>query len=40
MNEFKTAYYLITKDFIKERKYDVYASRGNTIMPEIEKYFS
>lgn len=40
MNEFKTTYYLITKDFIKERNYDFYASRGNTIMPEIEKYFS
>jgi len=25
---------------VKEKYYDVYASRGNTIMPEIEKYFS
>ena len=40
MTNFKTTYYLITKEDVKERVYDIYASRGNTIMPEIEKYFS
>lgn len=39
MDDFKTTYYLITDDDVKEKYYDVYASRGNTIMPEIEKYF-
>ena len=40
MDKFETTRYLITKDDIKEKNYDVYASRGNTIIPEIEKYFS
>jgi len=40
MDDFKTTYYLIIDDNVKEKYYDVYASRGNTIMPEIEKYFS
>ena len=40
MDDFKTTYYLITDDGVKEKYYDVYVSRGNTIMSEIEKYFS
>lgn len=40
MTKFKTTYYLITKDIVINKKYDIYASRGNTIIPEIEKYFS
>lgn len=40
MNEFKTMYYLITKDGITKRFYDIYASRGNTIIPEVQKIIS
>lgn len=39
MKEFETVYYLITDSNIETRYYDVYASRGNTIIPEIEKMF-
>lgn len=37
MKKFKTMYYLITKDNIETRYHDVYSSRGNTIIPEVEK---
>ena len=37
MKEFKTMYYLITKNEIIERHYEEYTSRGNSIMPEVEK---
>lgn len=37
MKEFKTMYYLIRKDNIFKKYYDKYTSRGNTIIPEIEK---
>ena len=36
MTKFATMYYLITNDGITTKKYDVYTSRGNTIMPEVE----
>lgn len=37
MSNFRTKVYKIANDFIKEKGYDSYTSRGNTIMPEIEK---
>jgi len=37
MDNFKTKCYLITKFGIDTKDYDYYASRGNTIMPEIEE---
>ena len=35
MKYFKTMYYYIEKDKIKEKYYDAYTSRGNEIIPEI-----
>ena len=40
MTKFKTMYYLISKDNIETRFYNNYVSRGNTIIPEIEKEFN
>ena len=37
MTEFKTMYYLISKDKIQRYYYTNYTARGNTIIPEIEK---
>lgn len=37
MKDFKTMYYLITKNNIESRYYEMYVSRGDTIIPEIEK---
>jgi len=37
MTKFKTMYYLITRNKIKSRYYEMYTSRGNTIMPEVKK---
>jgi len=37
MENFRTVYYLITESGIEKRCFDYYASRGDTIMPEIEK---
>lgn len=36
MTEFKTMYYLITKTKTENRYYEMYTSRGNTIMPEVK----
>ena len=38
MTNFKTMYYLIEKDNIKEKYYNKYEQRGNTIMPEVLEY--
>ena len=38
MTNFKSMYYLIEKDSIKEKYYDKYEQRGNTIMKEISQY--
>lgn len=37
MTSFKTMYYLITKNKIENRYYEMYTSRGSTIMPEVKK---
>ena len=37
MTKFKTMYFLITKDKIENRYYEMYTSRGNTIMPEVKR---
>lgn len=37
MKKFVTMYYLITESEIQSKYYDVYASRGDIIMPEVEK---
>jgi len=40
MKYFKTMYYYIEKDNLKEKYYDSYISRGNVIIPEIVKRLS
>ena len=37
MKNFKTDYYYITENTIEKKEYDSYTSRGNTIIPEIER---
>ena len=37
MKKFVTMYYLITESEIQSKYYDVYASRGDMIMPEVEE---
>ena len=37
MNKLKTMYNLISKNNIEKRYFDSYVSRGNTIIPEVEK---
>jgi len=37
MKKFKTMYHLITPEKIETKYYELYTSRGNTIMPEVEK---
>ena len=38
MDEFKSMYYIIERDFISSRYYDKYEQRGNVIMLEVFEY--